>query len=203
MDKSEQTPLNSTTEKLHLELMAHCLQLTLNCNPSPTAFNVGSIIFLPASSPFFQHLLLHFTAFPNNTSSDSAGLILGEGWSRQIPGNTHAEANALTNLRTRWEHLLDGHDDTKHHFPALEDVLKDTVCYATMEPCSVRTSGGPSCALELVRSHVQAVYLGVEEPPDYVQCEGVRILQQGGVEVIRVIGLEEQCLEAARRGRDD
>ncbi|ODO02977.1 hypothetical protein I350_05820 [Cryptococcus amylolentus CBS 6273] len=203
MAPSQETPLKSTTDSLHLELMSHCLQLTFNCIPSPTAFNVGSIVFLPSSSPFFEHLIHHFQAFPNNTISDPTGLILGEGWSRQIPGNTHAEANALANLRTRWEHLLDGHDDAKHHFPALKDVLKDSVCYATMEPCSVRTSGGPSCALELVQSHVQAVFLGVEEPPDYVQCEGVRILQDGGVNVIRVVGLEEQCLEAARRGRGD
>ena len=65
----------------------------------------------------------------------------------------------------------------------------------------MRTSGGPSCALELVRAHVKRVYLGVEEPPDFVQCEGVRILEEGGVEVRRVGGLEEECLKAARRGR--
>lgn len=43
---------------------------------------------------------------------------------------------------------------------------------------------------------------GVEEPPDFVQCEGVKILQQGGVDVLRVSGLEEDCLKAARRGRE-
>ncbi len=42
---------------------------------------------------------------------------------------------------------------------------------------------------------------GVEEPPDFVQCEGVRILEDGGVVVRRISGLEEECLETARRGR--
>lgn len=42
---------------------------------------------------------------------------------------------------------------------------------------------------------------GVEEPPDFVECEGVRILEEGGVQVLRVVGLEEECLAAARRGR--
>jgi hypothetical protein len=42
----------------------------------------------------------------------------------------------------------------------------------------------------------------VEEPPDFVQCEGVQILENRGVAVKRVIGLEEDCLRAARRGRD-
>jgi hypothetical protein len=34
-----------------------------------------------------------------------------------------------------------------------------------------------------------------------VQCEGLRILEGGGVAVRRVVGLEEECLKAARRGR--
>jgi hypothetical protein len=41
---------------------------------------------------------------------------------------------------------------------------------------------------------------GVREPPDYVQCEGVRLLREAGVEVISVQGMEEECLAAARRG---
>jgi pyrimidine deaminase RibD-like protein len=71
-----------------------------------------------------------------------------------------------------------------------------------MEPCSVRTSGGPSCALELVKAGVKRVWLGVEEPPDFVQCQGVNLLLEGGIEVGRVAGLEDDCLKAARRGRD-
>jgi len=93
-------------------------------------------------------------------------------------------------------------DQSPKHLPFLiEDVLAEADCYATMEPCSMRTSGGPSCALELVRAKVRRVYLGVEEPLDFVKCEGVEILEKGGVEVERVRGLEEQCLKAARRGR--
>lgn len=34
-----------------------------------------------------------------------------------------------------------------------------------------------------------------------MQCEGVKILQDGGVQVHRLVGLEEMCLKAARRGR--
>jgi hypothetical protein len=43
--------------------------------------------------------------------------------------------------------------------PPVEAILADTECYATMEPCSYRTSGGPSCALELVDAKVKTVYL--------------------------------------------
>ncbi|WRT68197.1 uncharacterized protein IL334_005172 [Kwoniella shivajii] len=220
---------NTTTDSLALALMQHSLDLTLNCEVSPTAFCVGSTLYLPSSSSHYTRLVNtgKFNVFPSEANQ---GLILGDGWSRQIPGNTHAEANALTNFRTKYGELQAsfggwgssssntnlaslGNQDKQESdaersskinggLPNIEEVLKDADCYATMEPCSVRTSGGPSCALELVRAGVEAVYLGVEEPPDFVQCEGVRILEDGGVKVIRTSGLEEACLKAARRGRN-
>ncbi|OCF40504.1 hypothetical protein I317_05674 [Kwoniella heveanensis CBS 569] len=235
-----------TTDPVHLGLMQHCLDLTLNCEVSPTAFCVGSTLFLPDSSAHYAPLSQtgKFVLFPSASTSSSSqesndgpsrpvpkGLILGDGWSRQIPGNTHAEANALTNFRSRYAEVqavlggwggsneqqspVQGHQGESSNrdveasskarkigLPPIEEVLKDAECFATMEPCSIRTSGGPSCALELVRAGVKAVYLGVEEPPDFVQCEGVRILQDGGVKVLRTSGLEEACLKAARRGRN-
>ncbi|WWC93575.1 hypothetical protein V866_000410 [Kwoniella sp. B9012] len=212
---------NTTTDPLALALMQHSLDLTLNCEVSPTAFCVGSTLFLPSSSSHYPLLEStgKFDLFPTGPegAGQSKGLILGDGWSRQIPGNTHAEANALTNFRTKYGELqasfggwgsssststAPDKEDRKSTLPSIEEVLKDADCYATMEPCSIRTSGGPSCALELVRAGVKAVYLGVEEPPDFVQCEGVRILEDGGVKVIRTSGLEEACLKAARRGRN-
>jgi pyrimidine deaminase RibD-like protein len=156
--------------------MRHCLQLTLLCPVSQTAFCVGSTLFLPSSSAAYESLRPHFPAFntPTHSSSDPsisaagagtgddsttniAGLILGDGYSRQIPGNTHAEANALTNFRTAYAALL--RDAPQGSLPAVDEVLAEVDCYATMEPCSVRTSGGPSCALELVRARVKTVYL--------------------------------------------
>jgi len=43
---------------------------------------------------------------------------------------------------------------------------------------------------------------GVNEPPDFVECLGTRVLEEAGVEVWRVEGLEKECLEFARRGRE-
>lgn len=134
--------------------MRHCLLLTLQCPVSPTAFCVGSTLFLPSSSTLYTALQSHFPSFPSKGTS--AGLILADGYSRQIPGNTHAEANALANFRTRYAELI---AEKSNSLPDLEDVLKEVDCHATMEPCSIRTSGGPSCALELVRSKVRTVYL--------------------------------------------
>lgn len=188
----------SDEDPLNLAIMRHCLSLTLQCPVSPTAFCVGSTIFLPITSPLFSALEPHFPTFPDPTTGAPAGLLLADGYSRQIPGNTHAEANALANFRERIVELDEAAPGT---LPEASDVLAQSSCYATMEPCSLRTSGGPSCALELVRAHIKSVYLGVEEPPDFVDCQGVRILEQGNVQVRRVLGLEEECLRCARRGR--
>ncbi|WVQ71317.1 hypothetical protein IAR50_000845 [Cryptococcus sp. DSM 104548] len=214
-DLSPESSSKSKTSRdpTHLALIRHCLQLTLKCEVSPTAFCVGSTLFLPASSTYFGALKPYFEAFSQSSSGqgEAKGLILADGWSRQIPGNTHAEANALTNLHARYAEIAeiaesagggDGEEKEEgERLPPIELVLSDAECVATMEPCSYRTSGGPSCALELVKAGVKAVYLGVEEPPDFVECEGARILQSGGVQVVRVVGLEEECLKAARRGR--
>lgn len=149
-------------------IMKHCIELSYNCEVSPTAFSVGSTLFLPSSSPQFPILKSRFPSFSKTDSAESEGLILADGWSRQIPGNTHAEANALTNFRKVYGELLEGTDSTTSDLPPIEDVLADASCYATMEPCSVRTSGGPSCALELVRSKVNSVYL-VSRIPIFLQ----------------------------------
>jgi pyrimidine deaminase RibD-like protein len=155
--------------------MRYCLGLTLRCPVSPTAFCVGSTLFLPSSSLYYQPLSSVFPPFippaPDGTiveieegGANAAGLILGDGYSRQIPGNTHAEANALTNFRARYAELSSTAENrvdslSGQALPAIDEVLKDVECFATMEPCSVRTSGGPSCALELVRARVKRVYL--------------------------------------------
>ena len=205
-----------TIDTLHLALMRHCLQLTLLCPVSPTAFCVGSTVFLPRSSPLFDTLAPHFSPFvdPGESASKGnrpAGLILGDGYSRQIPGNTHAEANALANFRTAYTSLSHA---MAPQLPTMADILRDTSCYATIEPCSVRTSGRPSCALELVRAKVKAVYLVsfglvLQLMSGRRRATRFRAVRRGAdfggrfhrVEVSRIVGLEEECLKAARRGR--
>lgn len=46
------------------------------------------------------------------------------------------------------------------------------------------------------------MYMGVEEPRDFVECEGTRMLRDGGREVwvVDEPGLAEECMAEARRG---
>src|SRR5258708_39479913 len=60
-----------------LELALDCAN---ECGPTPTAFCVGCVIIVP------------------HPTSDEP-VVLETGYSRELPGNTHAEANALTKAR--------------------------------------------------------------------------------------------------------
>jgi len=67
----------------------------------------------------------------------------------------------------------------------------------------VRTSGLAPCADTLIAANVPRCFIGVGEPDDFVQCEGAQRLKAAGCQVIWLKGLEEECLTAARRGRQE
>lgn len=135
-------------------------------------------------------------------SLDCEPTVLSCGYSRELPGNTHAEANALSKAHNM------SHTSLAALFPSvppplrLADILAFTDVYTTLEPCSVRTSGLSPCADALIAANVRRCFIGVGEPDDFVTCEGARKLKDAGIEVIWLKGFEKECLEAARRGHD-
>ncbi|CED84750.1 Cytosine deaminase FCY1 and related enzymes [Phaffia rhodozyma] len=185
-----------TSDRVHLDHLRTCLELSLKCEVSPTAFCVGSILVLPS---------------PPGKECSGPGLVLSTGYSREPPRPTsHAESSAVFKLLALSEdelcQLLNKQEGERWEGSetwSVEDLLKKADCYTTLEPCSVRTSGQPDCARLLAKYQVNRVFLGVEEPPDFVDCAGSRLLSEAGVEVYRVGGLERECLEYARRGRND
>ncbi|KAF4614481.1 hypothetical protein D9613_003106 [Agrocybe pediades] len=174
-------PVNQ--KHIQLEYLRLALSEAGKCIPTPTAFCVGCVLVV---------------CFTGKMPS-----ILSTGFSRELPGNTHAEANALTKARQlSQEELrsllpLDAPSDL-----TIDDILKCTDVYTTLEPCSIRTSGLPPCADALIASKVKRCFIGVGEPDDFVQCEGAKRLQEAGIEVVWLNDLEEQCLTVARRCHD-
>ena len=123
-----------------------------------------------------------------------------------------------------------------------EPQVIDIDLYTTLEPCSTRISSLKSCAhaiLDLnavssssaadqnLRLHISRIFIGAAEPPDFVVCEGARMLSEAGVEVVWVgerkvrlsecdlvelvqpgrdpseeVDLASVCLRAARRGNE-
>ena len=128
--------------------------------------------------------------------------VLATGYSRELPGNTHAEANALAKARALSSAELSA------LFPltptlTLADALASTDVYTTLEPCSARTSGLGPCADALIASNIKRCFIGAGEPDDFVQCEGAQRLKNAGIDVIWLKGLEAECLAVARRGHGE
>ena len=147
------------------------LQLALEeakkCSPTSTAYCVGCVIVGPDTQ-----------------------VVLATGYSRELPGNTHAEENALTKLLS-------------HKSPESEK-LTGLDMYSTMEPCSERLSGNKPCTDRILEAGklIRRVILGVREPDEFVRCIGVEKLQENGIIVVRNKDekFESECLEVARRG---
>ncbi|KIJ44233.1 hypothetical protein M422DRAFT_60072 [Sphaerobolus stellatus SS14] len=168
---------NST---VHIDFLRTALDEARKCEPAPTAFCVGCIIV---------------THWPN---LKSPAVVLASGYSRELPGNTHAEANALAKVNQLTEVQIKQLFDSTP-VPSREDLLKNADVYTTLEPCSIRTSGLSPCADALIAAKIHRCFVGVNEPPDFVSCEGTRKLKDAGIQVVWVKGLEEECLAVARR----
>src|SRR5271170_4714857 len=129
--------MTTEDEKVYLRL---ALNEAKKCVPTPTAYCVGCVIVNP------------------NTKT-----VIASGYSRELPGNTHAEENALTKLSKE----------------ANFKELRGLDMYATMEPCSERLSGNKPCTDRILESGglIGRVILGVREPDTFVRCVGVEKLQ--------------------------
>ncbi|KAJ2439855.1 hypothetical protein GGF42_007821 [Coemansia sp. RSA 2424] len=133
-----------------VELMRMAIDAAKKCTSVSTAYNVGAVI----------------------ASSDKTQ-VLSTGYSRQLPGNTHAEECALTN---------------RHYIP------RGCVMYTTMEPCSRRLSGNTPCVTRILNSSkIAKVFVGVREPSNFVQCTGMEELARHGVDVVHIAELEQEC----------
>jgi len=173
-----------STSNEHEPFLRQALEQAAFCEPVQTAFCVGCVLVarLPDSNP----------------------IVLSKGFSREFPGNTHAEANALAKLQNlsslQLQSFVSPSLSLREPAPLIEDITRYVDVYTTLEPCSVRTSGLPSCADALIRAGVRRCIIGVQEPDDFVKCEGAQKMKDAGIEVIWYGGLEQECLDAARRG---
>ncbi|KAJ1719289.1 hypothetical protein LPJ53_005925, partial [Coemansia erecta] len=139
-------------------LMRLAIEQALKCTDVDTAYNVGAVI----------------------TGKD--GQILSTGFSRQLPGNTHAEQCALMALQ-----------NTANSDEQFADTLKNATMYTTMEPCSKRLSGNVPCVKRILGSGIGKVFVGIMEPPNFVECSGVEELETAGVTVVHISELEQEC----------
>lgn len=109
--------------------------------------------------------------------TDAEGLIIGEGFTSEW-GGPHAEVNAVRSVK----------DASR---------LRGATVYVTLEPCC-HFGKTPPCASMLVKAGVKRVVVGALDPFPAVAGKGVKMLREGGVEVVAGV-LERECIESNRR----
>ncbi|KAF9433819.1 hypothetical protein BGZ76_008938 [Entomortierella beljakovae] len=157
--------------------------------PVPSGYCVGAVLVQQA------HVDLDV-----DMAQEDPFRVVATGYSRELPGNTHAEECCLLKLavieaeeREKNEEIsaLDTYDEKRPH----SKTWKEWIMYSTMEPCSERLSGNRSCSDQLIESGVKRVYVGVREPDRFIKTVvGVENLMKQGIEVIHIPGFEKECL---------
>jgi len=154
----------------HQGYMRFALELAEKSPPKPTNYRVGAVVV---------------DAFNN---------ILATGYTLELPGNTHAEQCCFLKLAEQ------------HGVPEekLQDVLPPNLTlYTTVEPCSKRLSGNLPCVERVLRlaASIKTVYVGIMEPETFVASNtGKKSLQDAGISVVHVPGLEAEITKVATAG---
>ncbi|CAD6646762.1 XXYS1_4_G0028860.mRNA.1.CDS.1 [Saccharomyces cerevisiae] len=152
----------------HRRYMEMAVKESDKCGPTKTAFSVGAV-------------LVHGTQ------------VLATGYSRELPGNTHAEQCALIK-----------YSQLHPNCPTI--VPMGTVLYTTMEPCSFRLSGNEPCCDRILATQgaIGTVFVGVMEPDTFVKNNtSLNKLESHGVNYIQIPGYEEECTIIAFKGHDN
>ncbi|KAJ9474669.1 Dolichyldiphosphatase [Pseudozyma hubeiensis] len=185
----------------HYSTMLAALTEADRSPPTDAAFCVGCVV-----------------SFSKDLGKASPSEFLATGFSRELPGNTHAEQCALDKLASNFG--LAKQPTDAHNVPTLDLDL-----YTTMEPCSERLSGNLPCVQRIlkfneqsnvfelprklaqqlghlgtttstkrnvqVKLRIRRVFQGVSEPDDFVKCQGQNILRDSGIDVHTVRASKE------------
>ena len=165
MKNTSNNSIKTVSSDGHIKLMKLAIEQAHLSKPVESAYCVGCVI-VPASTAEMYD------------SKTALIKISATGFSRELPGNTHAEECALMKMR--------------------EAGVSAAGCdmYTTMEPCSKRLSGKAPCVKHVIEAKVGRVFVGVREPDHFVKCEGVHKLVAAGIEVYDVVydGVRNECL---------
>lgn len=164
---------------------SHYMQLALTqaskCTPTATAYCVGAVLV-------------------DSSVADASKQVVCTGYSRELPGNTHAEECCLLKLVSRQQSTTHTtHTDSRTSLDQLK-LPPSYVMYTTMEPCSERLSGKTPCTDLLLSVNLQHCVVACAEPPKFVEhCVGVEKLKQHGVRVEVLEQYREEALRIAQR----
>lgn len=163
--------MDTGSQGIHTGTMLHALSLARKSPLKSTNFRVGAVLV---------------------QLDDSR--VSAEGYTLELPGNTHAEECCLIKLAEQ-------HATSEEELAGVMDAPH--ALYTTMEPCFKRLSGKLPCVERVLRQKdwIKTVYVGVQEPEIFVgQNPSRRMLEDAGIEVIHVKGLEDDIISVATAG---
>lgn len=163
------------SEDDHKKYMRLALSQAKHSPPQPTNFCVGAVLVCPPRNP-----------------ADNPIVITG--YTLELPGNTHAEQCCFLKYF--------GDQTNPFYMPA------GSTLYTTMEPCNARSAGNAPCVQRILGINakqggraIKTVFVGASEPETFVGVnEGKKKLEEGGIEVVKVEGFEEEILKVATAG---
>lgn len=124
-------------QDLDYQIMQQAISLSEQCPPVDTAYNVGCIMTI------------------SNTS-----IPITDGYSRELPGNTHAEQCAIIKLQD-WIKENKSLLRNKLEVGERDSDVWGLTMYTTMEPCSKRLSGNKPCVQTILEHNKEFMYVVV------------------------------------------
>ncbi|WFD36737.1 hypothetical protein MCUN1_003624 [Malassezia cuniculi] len=134
----------------HVRMMLLALTQADDCDAVKGAFSVGCAIAVPA-------LQLADPEAPIESLHDVEPRALTTGFSREFPGNTHAEECAIEKLARYCVRTPGGQGGAAIDMARSRAPIR-LLLYTTMEPCSERLSGNKPCVARILETNAQPMY---------------------------------------------
>lgn len=134
----------------HVRMMLYALAQADFCEAVETAFSVGCVIAVPG-------MQLVDPAAPATSLQHVEPHVLATGFSRELPGNTHAEECALEKLARYCTRTPEGQSRAAIDYASTREPI-NLLLYTTMEPCSERLSGNKPCVARILEANAQPMY---------------------------------------------
>jgi diaminohydroxyphosphoribosylaminopyrimidine deaminase/5-amino-6-(5-phosphoribosylamino)uracil reductase len=103
--------------------------------------------------------------------------IIGEGYHRKY-GESHAEVNAINSVKDK-------------------NLLKDSIIYVNLEPCS-HYGKTPPCASLILGVGIPTIIIGSKDTASHVSGKGIELLKKNGCNVIIGV-LDKECRDLNKR----
>ena len=164
----------------HKAFMEYALDIARQSPPGPDKFCVGAVLV-----------------------DEDSGKILSDGYSLELPGDRPGDPGKTHAEQCCFIKIADQHGIGEARIG--EVLPPNTVLYTTMEPCNSRLSGNKPCVDRIIglKGAVKTVYVGIQEPDTFIVANsGRKRLEEAGINMVFVEGMQDRILEVAMAGHD-